>query len=110
MPLPDIIHLMHGLAVTGQASCGSNGTCNTGLPKVGAGTSELQAILSIVFGVLAAVSVLMIVISGLRFITAQGNPQDISKARSTIIYSVVGLFVALIAEAIVALVLGKVNP
>lgn len=82
-------------------------TCDTGLPHTNASTSQLQEILTIVFGVLTAVAVLMIVIAGLRFITAQGNPQEVAKARQTILYSVAGLIIALTAEVIVAFVLGK---
>lgn len=83
-------------------------TCSTGLPHVGAGVPELQQILSIVFGIIAALAVLMIVIAGFRYTITQGNPQEISKARNTILYAVIGLVVSLAAEAIVALVLGKV--
>jgi len=50
---------------------------------------------------------MMIVISGFRFIVGQGSPQETAKARNTIVYALVGLVVALTAEAIVALVLGK---
>jgi hypothetical protein len=78
---------------------------NTNLPHAGASSVQLQEILQIVFAILGALAVLMIVIAGLRFITAQGNPQDIGKARSTIVYSLVGLLVALIAEALVSLTL-----
>lgn len=85
-------------------NCGDNG-----LPRTVAGGSQLNDILRIVFAVLAALAVLFIVIAGLRFITAQGNPQEISKAKSTIAYALVGLLVALLAEAIVAFALGHLN-
>jgi hypothetical protein len=90
-----------------EANCGGGNVCDTGLPTVGAGHAQLQDILGIVFGIIAALAVLMIVIAGLRFITGQSNPQEISKARNTIIYALAGLLVALAAEAIVSLTLGK---
>jgi hypothetical protein len=97
-------------SATAQCGVGSaTATCGTDLPKVEATTAQLTDLLQIFFGVIAAVAVLMIVISGLRFITGNGNPQEISKARSTIIYSLAGLVVALLAEAIVALVLNKLT-
>ena len=80
-----------------------------GLPTVGAGSSQLQDILKIVFAILAALAVLFIVMGALRMVTSQGNPQEASKARSTIIYALVGLLVALLAEAIVAFVLGRLG-
>ena len=96
-------------AGSGSADCLNGQTCTTGLPVVTAGSGELQAILQIFFGVIAAIAVLMIVVAGLRFITAQGNPNETAKARGTIIYALAGLIVALIAEAIVSLVLDKLQ-
>ncbi|MGC1176499.1 MAG: hypothetical protein WA843_00350 [Candidatus Saccharimonadales bacterium] len=98
-----------GTISKGNANCGDgvNGGCSTGLPLVTAGSDQLHQVLQIVFAVAAALAVLMIVVAGLRFITAQGNPQEVSKARSTIAYALVGLLVALAAEAIVSLVLNN---
>ena len=74
----------------------------TGLPTVSAGPAQLGQITGVVFGIVAAISVLMIVISGVKFVASNGNPESVSRARNTIIYAVVGLVVALSAEAIVA--------
>lgn len=80
---------------------------SNGLPQASANNGTLQAILQIVFGIAAALSVLMIVIAGFRFIAGEGNPQEVSKARSTILYAVIGLIVAISAEIIVSFTLGK---
>ena len=87
--------------------CDNYGSNGCGLPQAGASTSQLHDILQIVFAVLGALAVLFIVIGGLRMVTSQGNPQETGKARATIIYAVVGLVVALLAEALVSFVLGK---
>jgi hypothetical protein len=100
--------LLGDITANCKAFGSSNEACGTGLPNVGAGTDQLQQILTIGFGIVAALAVLMIVIAGFRYTLTQGNPQEISRARSTILYAVIGLVVALAAEAIVALVLGKV--
>ena len=94
---------------TGVANCG-DGTqdCDTGIPKVQATGTQVHEVLSIVFGAFAAVAVLMLVIAGLRFVTANGDPAEINKARSTIIYALVGLVISLSAEAFVAFALGKI--
>ena len=89
--------------------CDNYGSNGCGLPMAGAGKSQLQDVLQIVFAVLAALAVLFIVIGGLRMVTSQGNPQETGKARATIIYAVVGLVVALLAEAFVAFILGKLS-
>lgn len=86
---------------------GTAAGCDTGLPTVSA-DSSLQIILQLVFGVLASVAVLVIIISAIRFNLSQGDPQKVSKARSTIIFALVGLVIALSAEAIVTFVLGNI--
>ena len=82
-----------------------NALNNNTLPKNNLGDSNVQNVLTIVFGIAAAVSVLMIVIAGFRFIAGEGNPEEASKAKSTILYAIIGLFVSLSAQAIVAFVL-----
>lgn len=98
---------LHPYLGSTDVNCLSNSLCNTSLPNVNAGTPELASILQIVFGILAALSVLFIVIGGLRFVLSEGNPESTSKARNTILYAVIGLAIALSAEALVAFVLGK---
>lgn len=97
---------------TAKSSCPGSGaqlgTCDTGLPMVGASNNELQTITQIAFGILAALSVLFIVIGGFRFVVSEGNPENISKARETILYSVIGLTISLIAEGIVSFVIFRV--
>lgn len=95
------------LFAAGQATCGSGQVCDTNLPVVHTGTSQLQTALQIIFGIAAALAVLMIVLAGFRFITAQGNPQETGKAKATIIYALVGLLVAMTAQGIVVLTLGN---
>ncbi len=107
-----VIMLQHRLPnlFFGYDFCSTDGAgCKTGLPPANANSGNLQNILQIAFAVLAALAVLFIVIAGLRFITGQGNPQEMSKAKSTIAYALVGLLVALLAEAIVAFTLGKLG-
>lgn len=78
------------------------------LPTVAANQTEIQKILSIVFMIVGAISVLMFAIGGLRYITAQGDSQQISKAKQTLIYALVGLVVSILAVTIVSFVLGKI--
>ncbi|MEI9913691.1 MAG: hypothetical protein WDN66_01670 [Candidatus Saccharibacteria bacterium] len=92
-----------------SSTTGGTGVCSTGLPKVNAGSGELHSALTIVFGIAAVISVLMIVIGGLMFITSGGNEQNVKRARETLIYAVVGLVISLLAEIIVAFVLGKIS-
>jgi hypothetical protein len=80
----------------------------TGLPKPAADSNAMQTAISVVLGIVAALALLMIVISGLRFITSGGDPQRANKARDGVVYALVGLALALTAEAIVAFVVNRV--
>ena len=98
-----ITHLLHTAAIT---NCTGN-NCDVNLPPVGASSSQVALLLQIALGIFGAVAVLVLVIAALRFITAQGNPQEASQARNTIIYAAVGIVVIASAEAIVAFVAGR---
>lgn len=53
------------------------------LPQGDANSSLLKTILQIVFGIIGAIALLMIVISGLRYVISGGNPDRISKEGDT---------------------------
>lgn len=68
--------------------------------------TTLINILSIIVGIAA---IIIIMLAGLRFITSGSNPQDVTNARERVIYAIVGLIVATLAQIIVRFILGKVN-
>jgi hypothetical protein len=51
--------------------------------------------------VTGALSVLMIIVGGFQYVTSQGNSANVTKAKNTILYAVVGLIVSVLAFAIV---------
>src|SRR5260370_35470729 len=103
MLTPFVIHV----AASAGVGCVNGSTCDTGLPKVNATPTNLQSGVAAVFATIGVVSVVMVVIGGLQFVLAQGDPQAVARARMTIIYAVIGLAVAVSAEVIVAFVLNK---
>ncbi|HSW79695.1 MAG TPA: hypothetical protein VLG47_02860 [Candidatus Saccharimonadales bacterium] len=102
-----VIRFMNFMADTGHVNCSNGERCDTGLPHVAADKQNLSNGLAAVFAVIGVVSVIMVAIGGFQFIMSQGDPQAAGRARMTIIYSVIGLAVAISAEAIVAFVIGK---
>jgi hypothetical protein len=85
-----------------------NGSCSdTGLPGSTVTNGTISNLLQIAFGIIGAVAVLYIVIAALQLITSGGNPESAKKARETIIYAVIGLIVAVSAEAIVTFFLNN---
>ena len=105
---------MMKLVAAAQFNClgaqgGDNTTpyCDTGLPKTVANGGQLQHFLQITFGIMAVITVLIIIISALNIVYADGDSQKVAKARSSILYALVGLVTMLLAEAVVTFVVGK---
>jgi hypothetical protein len=105
----NILHTFIGFASGANISVNSSSTYSTGLSKISASSTQLQQILQIVFGIIGGLAVLIILFGAFKFITSSGNPENIAKARETIIYAVVGLVVAALAEVIVSFVLFSVK-
>ena len=61
-------------------------------------------IIKIAVSLLGIVAVLMIIVAGQRYMTSNGEPEKIKQARNMIIYSLIGLIVAILAFAIVSFV------
>jgi len=75
------------------------------LPQVQADQSTVDNILSIFFGILGGIAVLVVAIGGLRYILANGDPSALAQAKNTILYAIIGLLVAVSGYAIVTFVL-----
>ncbi len=92
----------------GKTSGVNPNNCLTAFPEVAANNTQLQNLLVIIFGVLAAVAVIVIFIAALNFAFAGADPDKLKRARDTILYALIGLIVALTAEAITLFVLGRI--
>lgn len=85
------------LADGGPATCTEDGTNSfSGLAK------KVVDIFSIVVG---AVSVIMIIVGGFRYIVSNGDSTAVTGAKNSILYAVVGLVIVLFAQVIVRFVL-----
>lgn len=65
----------------------------------------IKDVINLLLYILGIIAVIMIVIGGIRFTTSSGNAGQQKEARETVIYSAVGLVVALLSFAIVNVVL-----
>jgi hypothetical protein len=78
------------------------------LPRLRGAPDTFEAILSIIFGIIGTLALLIIVISGFRYITSAGDPQKANKARGGIIYALIGLVVAISAQAIMSFIVRRI--
>ncbi|HUD10648.1 MAG TPA: pilin [Candidatus Saccharimonadales bacterium] len=70
-------------------------------------TNIVTTIINIFSLVVGAVSVIMIIVGGFRYITSGGNDTGIAGAKNTIIYALIGLVIVALAQLIVHFVLAK---
>lgn len=68
-------------------------------------TDYIKPIVNTLLFVLGAVSVVMIILGGIKYTTSSGDTKNVESAKNTIMYSVIGLVVAILAGAIVNFVL-----
>jgi hypothetical protein len=57
-----------------------------------------------------AISVVMVVVGGLRYVISGGNTTNVGAAKNTILYAIVGLIISLLAYAIINFVIGSFIP
>ena len=84
-----------------QKGIGATGAGSSNGPKLEA---IIASIIQTMFFIIGVLAVIVIIYSGFLFIVASGNPQTIQKAKTSIVYAVVGLVVAIMAYAIVGFV------
>ncbi|MFI5240322.1 MAG: hypothetical protein ACHQUB_01260 [Candidatus Saccharimonadia bacterium] len=75
--------------------CSTASAC--GLPQVSFDNITLGKIISAVYEIIAAVSVLFLVIGATKYTISGGDPAGIKNAKNTVIYSIVGLIISLLA-------------
>jgi heme/copper-type cytochrome/quinol oxidase subunit 2 len=90
-----------------KVQCFQGVACDTGLPTTKANQDTLTIAMQLTFGIIGGIAAIVIVIAALSMISAQGEPQKVTKARQTIIFAAVGLAIAVSAEAIVTFTIGK---
>lgn len=103
-PSPDSVTVVSHSTATIHRSAVQPGA----LPKPPTNAATIKNMFGVVFGILGAFALLMITISGLKYITAGGDPQQASEAKKGVIYSLVGLAIAISAESIVVFLVNRV--
>ena len=98
-----------GHAVTTQAGNVQQSPLDLGsLPDADAKKSTLDTLANVAFGIAGSLSLLFVVIGGVRYVMSSGDPNNLSRAKNTILYAIIGLVVTISAFAIVRFVLMRV--
>jgi len=81
---------------------------NPGIPEVPIG-ELITNVLNVIYFVLGIIAVIMIIIAGYNYMTADGDPQKAQKGLRTILYCAIGLVVVIFAFAITNFIAGGVK-
>lgn len=68
------------------------------------GASRVWTVVQFALGILGGIAIIMIVIGGMKYTLSNGDSSQLTSAKNTILYSVIGLVVAMLASAIVLFV------
>lgn len=76
------------------------------------GTEKIQDIVTLIVNIFSVivgiVAVIMIIYGGFKYITSGGDSGNITSAKNTIIYAIIGLVIVALAQFLVQFVLDKV--
>lgn len=89
-------------------SSGINAT-NVGQSQPASLNTIIKNIVNILLYAIGVLSVIMLIVGGIRYATSAGNSSQVTAAKNTIMYALIGLVVAILAIAIVNFVIGGVT-
>lgn len=84
----------------------SSNLCTTSTTDI---NDVFKTIVNVLLFIIGAVAIIMIIVSGIRYTTSGGNANSVAAAKNTLLYSVIGLVVAIFAYAIVNWVVGRIS-
>ena len=96
-----------GTTAAGQITCGTDAV--GGSEDSSSLPDTIGNIINVMLFIVGLVAVVMIIYGGISYVISMGSPDKIKRSRDIIIYSVVGLVVAIIAYALVSWVVTSLN-
>ncbi len=92
------------------AGGGTEGEDCTAEPAIGNSTGLsgiVKKVINIASWLVGAVSVIMIIFGGFKYVTSGGNDSSVGSAKKTIMFALIGLVIVALAQVIVRFVLSK---
>lgn len=68
----------------------------------------IKGIINLLLTIAGIISVIMIIVGGIKYTTSGGDAKAITSGKDTLVYAVVGLVISIMAYAIVNFVLGRI--
>ena len=90
----------------GIAASSSGGVCDNGSRLTI--NEVLKTVVNILSAVAGVIAVIMLVVSGFKYITSEGDSGKINSARQTLTYALVGIVVVALSQSLVRFVLNRI--
>jgi cytochrome bd-type quinol oxidase subunit 2 len=115
--MPVIVHADAADPTTVQTGLCAGANLQVGTPcdptNDSAATDKINGLIKLIINtfslVVGVVSVIMIIVGGLMYITSAGDSGKVTNAKNTIMYAIIGLVVVALSQFIVRFVLTKVT-
>jgi len=89
---------------------GQDGTCDISNTGAADNVNKMVRLFINIFSwIVGVVSVIMIIWGGFKYITSGGESGNVTSAKNTILYAIVGLVIVAVAQLVVKFVLGNVT-
>jgi hypothetical protein len=98
-----------GVCTATQGSQANSTNCGSGTAAQNSFQDIVKRIVNIFSLVVGAVSVVMIIIGGFRYIISGGDSGNVSSAKNTIMYAIIGLVIVAFAQIIVNFVVARIT-
>jgi len=84
---------------TGTTGCGDTSTTID---------TTIRNIITLLSRIVGLIAIIMVIVAGFRYITANGDASKAASARTTIIYALIGIVIVVFSQAIIYFVLNRV--
>jgi hypothetical protein len=106
----DNTSIINGLCAGTALDATDPAHCNPNDPQAIAKINDIiHLIINLLSLLVGVIAVIMIIIGGLKYIISSGDSSNVSSAKNTIIYALVGLVIVALAQFMVRFVLAKVT-
>lgn len=95
-----------GVALVTGKSCDDAGAQGEAKDKV---ESTVQLVVNILSWIVGIAAVIMIIIGGFKYVTSSGDTGNVTSAKNTILFAVIGLVIVVLAQVIVNFVIDAVD-
>lgn len=103
--------IQNGLCQGADLQANPGQTCSTTVDSQAA-TDQVNSVITLVINIFSLIvgvaAVIMIIVGGLRYIISGGDSGNVTSAKNTILYAIIGLVVVALSQFIVKFVLAKV--